>query len=81
VVLAAGLGLLGVPVGVAVHHVLTAVLQASTGNDTPQQTLDVFTAPQVVFVVAAGLLVATLAAALPARWASRTPVVQVLRSE
>jgi len=74
-------GLLGVPVGVAVHHALTAVLQASTGNDTPQQTLDVFTAPQVVFVVAAGLLVATLAAALPARWASRTPVVQVLRSE
>jgi putative ABC transport system permease protein len=74
-------GVLGVPVGIAVHRVLTTVLQVGTGNDTPPQTLDVFTAPQVALVLAAGLLVAMLAAALPARWAARTPVVQVLRSE
>jgi putative ABC transport system permease protein len=74
-------GVLGVPVGLAVHHVLTGVLQTSLGNDAPRETLDVFTAPQVASVLLAGLVVAMLAAALPARWAARTPVAQVLRSE
>jgi putative ABC transport system permease protein len=80
-VLALAGGVLGLPVGLAVHHALTGVLQASTGNDTPRETLDVFTAPELVVVLAAGLLVATLAAALPARWAARTPVAHILRSE
>jgi putative ABC transport system permease protein len=74
-------GVLGVPVGLVVHHVLTGALQTSLGDDVPGQTLDVFTAPQVAGVLLAGLVVATLAALLPARWAARTPVVQVLRSE
>jgi putative ABC transport system permease protein len=74
-------GVLGVPVGLAIHHVLTDVLQTGIGNDAPRETLDVFTAPQVASVLLAGLAVAMLAAALPARWAARTPVVQVLRSE
>ena len=80
-VLAFAGGLMGLPVGVVLHHLLTGVLQASTGNDTPPQTLDVFTAPMLAAVLAAGLLVAMLAAALPGRWAARTPVTRVLRSE
>jgi len=80
-VLALAGGVLGLPAGVAVHHAMTTVLQTSTGNDTPPQTLDVFGALQLGVVLVAGLLVAVLAAALPARWAARTPVVEVLRSE
>jgi putative ABC transport system permease protein len=74
-------GALGVPVGLAMHHVLTDTLQAGIGNDAPRETLDVFTAPQVAGVLLAGLVVAMLAAVLPARWAAHTPVVEVLRSE
>jgi putative ABC transport system permease protein len=74
-------GVLGVPVGVAIHRVLTSVLQSTIGNDVPAQTLDVFTPAELVLVPVAGLLVALLAAALPARWAARTPASLVLRSE
>jgi hypothetical protein len=58
--------------GLAVHHVLTAILQTTLGNDTPRKTLDVFTAPQVASVLLAGLVVATLAAAIRAVGAAHT---------
>jgi putative ABC transport system permease protein len=74
-------GILGVPVGVAIHHVLTTSLQGATGNDVPPQTLNVFTPLQLVGAPIAALLVAMLAAALPARWAARAPVVAILHSE
>ena len=78
----AGLGgLLGAPAGVAVYHVLTALLQDATGNDVPPQTLDVFTPLQLVAVPVAGLVVAMAAAALPGQWSARTSVVQVLHAE
>jgi putative ABC transport system permease protein len=74
-------GSIGLPVGVAIHRVLTTVLQTTVGNDVPPQTLDVFTPVELAGILAAGLLVALLAAALPARTAARTPAVQILRSE
>jgi putative ABC transport system permease protein len=74
-------GILGVPAGVAIFRALLTALNVSTGNDVPQQTLDVFTPLQLLAVPVLGLLVAALAAYLPGRWSARTPVVQVLRSE
>lgn len=74
-------GILGVPAGVAIFRALITALNVSTGNDVPQQTLDVFTPLQLVAVPVLGLVVAALAAFLPGRWSARTPVVQVLRSE
>jgi len=68
--------LLGVPAGLWLEQVIWDTLAGSLGG----LRMDLAPAPPALAVLAA-FLVALAGAALPARWATATPVSQVLRSE
>jgi putative ABC transport system permease protein len=72
---------LGLPAGVGVHRGLMTIVGNYLGNDLPPGMLDVFSVPSLMLLALAGLLLAVLGSLLPARWAARTRVAEVLRSE
>jgi len=74
-------GVLGLPVGVSVHRALMQALGSVGGNDMPESVLRVFSAPGLILLALAGVAVALVGSLLPARWAARTRVAEVLHSE
>jgi putative ABC transport system permease protein len=72
---------LGLPAGVAAHRILMTTVGAFIGNDLPPGTLEVFSAAGLLLLGLAGVALALLASLLPARWAARTRVAEVLHSE
>jgi len=74
-------GVLGLPAGVAVHRALMQAMGSVTGNDLPDSFFRVFTAPELLLLGLAGVAVALVGSLLPARWAARTRVAEVLHSE
>jgi putative ABC transport system permease protein len=74
-------GLLAMPIGLVLHHVLNDVISAAAGNDTPPGAYGVFNPAELAVVPLLAVAVAMLAALVPGRWAARTNVVEVLHSE
>ncbi len=74
-------GVLGLPVGVSVHRALMQALGSVAGNDMPESVLRVFNALGLLLLALAGVAVALVGSLLPARWAARTRVAEVLHSE
>ena len=74
-------GLLGVPAGVALHHGLMGLMGDLLGNQMPAVALNVFQPVILPWLLVAGVAVAILGAAVPARWASQVPVAEVLHAE
>jgi putative ABC transport system permease protein len=72
---------LGLPAGVAAHRVLMTTVGGYIGNDLPRATLEVFSAPGLALLGLAGVALALLASLLPARWAARMRVAEVLHTE
>jgi putative ABC transport system permease protein len=76
--LGAGGGLLGVPLGIATHRLIVDHLGTLA---LPPAWKEVWSAPELVAMMLAGVLIAVLGAALPARAAARLPVAAVLHTE
>ena len=74
-------GVIGVPVGVALHRLVIQAVGQVIGNDMPPEAFDVFNPFLLPWLGLAGLLVAMIGGALPARWAGRLPTVAVLHTE
>jgi putative ABC transport system permease protein len=74
-------GLIAMPVGLSLHHLLNDVISSSAGNDTPPGAYAVFNPAELVLIPLLGVVVAVAAALIPGRWAARTNVVEVLHSE
>jgi len=74
-------GLIAMPVGLSLHHLLNDVISSSAGNDTPPSVYGVFSPLELVLIPVLGVVVAVAAALIPGRWAARTNVVEVLHSE
>ena len=74
-------GLMAMPAGLALHHVLNDVISSSAGNDTPPGAYAVFNPVELVLIPLLGVAVAVVAALIPGRWAARTNVVEVLHAE
>ena len=74
-------GLLAMPLGLVLHHLLNDVISSSAGNDTPPGAYGVFNPLELAVVPLLGVVVAVAAAMVPGRWAARTNVVEVLHSE
>ncbi|MFI8458946.1 FtsX-like permease family protein [Kitasatospora sp. NPDC085464] len=74
-------GLLGVPLGVAVHHWVMPAMARAAGIGVPDADLGVFGPSVVGPLVLGGVALALLGAALPATWAARTRTVTALRTE
>jgi len=74
-------GLVAMPVGLVLHHLLNDVISSSAGNDTPPAAYGVFNPFELVLIPLLGVVVAVAAALIPGRWAARTNVVEVLHAE
>jgi putative ABC transport system permease protein len=74
-------GLIALPFGLSLHHLLNDVISNSAGNDTPPGAYSVFNPLELLLILVLGVGVAVAAALLPGRWAARTNVVEVLHSE
>jgi putative ABC transport system permease protein len=74
-------GVLAVPAGLGLHHLILDAISTATGNDTPQAIYAVFNPLDLALIPLLGVAVAVTAALIPGRWAARTNVVAVLHSE
>ncbi|MFJ9691688.1 FtsX-like permease family protein [Kitasatospora sp. NPDC101183] len=74
-------GLIGVPLGILVHHLVMPATARAAGIGVPDADLAVFDPSVVGPLIFGGLVLALLGAALPAVWAARTRTVTALRTE
>jgi putative ABC transport system permease protein len=74
-------GVVGVPVGVALHGLVLPEMVASTGEHLPEPMIAVFSAGMLGVLVLGGVIIAALGALLPAGWAARIRPATALRTE
>ncbi|MET8026565.1 ABC transporter permease [Streptomyces avermitilis] len=74
-------GLIGVPLGFALHDFVLPVMGHAAGTNLPPSILDVYDAPQLVLLGLAGIAIAMLGALLPAGWAAKALTATALRTE
>lgn len=72
----------GIPAGIALHrNILIVMGQIATSTGIPDRFFQVFGANLLVLTAAAGIAIAMLGAMLPAQWAARTRVTEILQTE
>ncbi|NUS13317.1 MAG: ABC transporter permease [Streptomyces sp.] len=74
-------GVVGVPVGMALHGVIIPAMGSAAGTGIPHADLAVYHVPVVALLALAGLAIASAGALLPATWAARTSTATSLRTE
>ncbi|MFJ7181643.1 ABC transporter permease [Streptomyces massasporeus] len=74
-------GLLGVPAGYALHHVVMPMMGRAVGTGLPSLVLDVYGPFQLLLLGGGGVLIAMLGALIPAGRAARARTVTALRTE
>ncbi|MEV0092194.1 FtsX-like permease family protein [Streptomyces sp. NPDC050738] len=74
-------GLVGVPVGMAVHGWITPQMGHGVGTNIPSADIDVYDARLLAVLALGGLVIAAAGALLPAGWAARTGTANALRTE
>jgi putative ABC transport system permease protein len=74
-------GLLGVPAGYALHHVVMPVMGRAVGTSLPSLVLDVYEPFLLLLLGLGGVLIAMLGALIPAGWAARARTATALRTE
>lgn len=74
-------GLVGVPLGIALHAYVLPIMGDAAGTGVPHADLAVYHAPQIALLAVVGLAIAAGGALLPASWAARTRTAVALRSE
>lgn len=74
-------GLVGVPLGVLAHQVIAPAMMRAAQSDVLDVVMDVYHAPMLAALALAGIVIAVLGAAIPARAAARVPIAAVLHNE
>lgn len=74
-------GILGVPVGVALHHYVTPLMGHAVGMTLPASVIAVYHSPTLTLLALGGLVIAVTGALLPAGWAGRAATATALRTE
>jgi putative ABC transport system permease protein len=74
-------GLLGIPIGIVAHRYILPAAADAARVAIPHAVLEVWQAPMLALMAAAGLVIALLGALLPARGAARLTIAEVLRNE
>ncbi|MFI8952856.1 ABC transporter permease [Streptomyces sp. NPDC053750] len=74
-------GLIGVPAGYALHHVVMPVMGRAVGTSLPPLVLDVYGPFQLLLLGLGGVVIAVLGALIPAGWAARARTATALRTE
>ncbi|MFI1716660.1 ABC transporter permease [Streptomyces litmocidini] len=74
-------GLVGVPLGVALHGRVMPAMGRAVGTTIPPADIDVYGTPLLVLLATAGVVIAAAGALLPAVRAARTATARALRAE
>jgi putative ABC transport system permease protein len=74
-------GLLGLPAGLILQNAIMGLMSNIAGNMIPIDTTGVVNPLVVPLLVLAGIVVAVIGAWLPARWAARAPVMEMLHAD
>lgn len=74
-------GLIGTPLGVALHHAVLPAMGRAGGTRLPAADLAAYHPTTLLLLILGGLVIATLGALLPATWAARTRTATALRTE
>jgi putative ABC transport system permease protein len=74
-------GLIGVPVGVAVHSYVLPIMGHIAGTTLPKVDLDVYSAGVLALLALGGVVIAVVGALLPAGWAAKIRTASALRTE
>ncbi|NKE61135.1 FtsX-like permease family protein [Lentzea sp. PSKA42] len=74
-------GLIGVPIGVAVHRLVVAAMAHAGQSDAIDILLDVYHASALALLALTGIVIAVLGALVPARGAARLSIATVLHNE
>ncbi|MFF2846009.1 ABC transporter permease [Streptomyces sp. NPDC058001] len=74
-------GLMGVPVGYALHRVVMPMMGRAVGTGLPSSVLDVYGPVQLLLPGLGGVVIAMLGALVPAGWAAKARTARALRTE
>jgi len=74
-------GLLGIPLGIAIHSLVMPAMAHSAEIDFPSSILDVWNMPTLALLGLAGIAIAALGALIPAGSAARLTIAEVLHNE
>jgi putative ABC transport system permease protein len=74
-------GVLGIPIGVWLHNTILQTMATQVGNDISPIRYQVFSPVILIGLALAGVIVAIIGAYIPARWAARAGVADVLHAE
>jgi putative ABC transport system permease protein len=74
-------GLIAIPAGVVLHHVVLPVMGHAAQTAVPASVLDVYHPWEVVLLALSGLFIAAAGALAPAGWAAHTRTAFALRAE
>jgi putative ABC transport system permease protein len=74
-------GVLAVPLGIALHHVILPAMATSVDLRLPASFLHVYSAPELIALALAGVVIAILGALAPAGWAAKTKTATALHAE
>jgi putative ABC transport system permease protein len=74
-------GVLAVPAGIVLHHNVLPTMAHAANSDLPASVLAVYSAPEMVILALAGLVIAIAGALAPASWAANSRTATALRTE
>jgi len=74
-------GVIAVPAGILLHHQVLPAMAHAANSGLPASLLSVYSAPEIVILALAGLVIAVAGALVPASWAANSRTATALRTE
>jgi putative ABC transport system permease protein len=74
-------GIIAVPAGILLHHNVLPTMAHAANSGLPASLLSVYSAPEIVILALAGLVIALAGALAPATWAANSRTATALRTE
>jgi putative ABC transport system permease protein len=74
-------GIIAVPAGVLLHHHVLPAMAHAANSGLPTSVISVYSAPEMIGLALAGLVIAVAGALAPASWAARSRTAAALRTE
>jgi putative ABC transport system permease protein len=74
-------GIVAVPAGILLHHEVLPAMAHAANSGVPSSLISIYSAPEVVILALAGLVIAVVGALVPASWAANSRTATALRTE
>jgi putative ABC transport system permease protein len=74
-------GIVAVPAGILLHHQVLPAMAHAANSGLPASLISVYSAPEMVILALAGLIIAIAGALAPASWAANSRTATALRTE